>query len=152
MTFETGDAKEYIGRGYVFWTPLDSLVLNLAYQYEHFEDKEASLVFEEVKTHRLPLGIKWFHPSGLSASLQATYFHQEGQFRTSDFGLTASGKYTFWIVDASLRCRLPKRYGFVSLGVTNLFDENFRYQETDFDNPAIQPDRIVFGQVILSLP
>jgi hypothetical protein len=34
----------------------------------------------ELNTHRVPLGIGLFHPSGLSASLRTTYFHQAGEF------------------------------------------------------------------------
>ena len=48
--------------------------------------------------------------------------------------------------------RLPRRYGFVSLGVTNLYDKRFRYHDTDFTNPVIEPDRVLFARVTLALP
>ena len=48
--------------------------------------------------------------------------------------------------------RLPKRYGFVTVGATNLFDEKFNYFEVDVDNPHIQPGRVFFARVTLALP
>jgi len=48
--------------------------------------------------------------------------------------------------------RLPKRYGFVTVGVSNLFDEDFNYEDTDVNNPEIQPDRMIFAKIILALP
>jgi len=47
---------------------------------------------------------------------------------------------------------LPKRYGFVSVGATNLFDEKFDYADTDVNNPRIQPGRSVYCRVTLALP
>lgn len=84
--------------------------------------------------------------------MQGTYFDQEGKFIRPNGAGVASGEDTFWIVDAAIRYRLPKRYGFFSLGVNNLFDETFRYQETARDNVTIQPNRVVFGQLTLSMP
>ena len=48
--------------------------------------------------------------------------------------------------------RLPKRYGSITLGVTNLFDKEFKYFNVDFDNPIIQPARMVFGRVAIAFP
>ncbi len=48
--------------------------------------------------------------------------------------------------------RLPKRYGFITVGATNLLDQKFKFQEADFDNATIQPDRMVFGRVTLAFP
>jgi len=56
----------------------------------------------------------------------------------------------FWVVDASLSYRLPKRYGLITLEVRNLFDEEFNFQDTDALNPQIQPDRMILGKIILS--
>ena len=70
--------------------------------------------------------------------------NQTGEFRFGDD--------TFWLVDAFISYRLPKRYGFVTFGVKNLFDEEFRYADTDINNPRIQPGRLFFGKVTLAIP
>ena len=107
----------------------------------------------DADTHRVPLGINFFHPSGLGASLTATYINQDGNFGgffTTD--TIRHGSDNFWTVDVALNYRLPKRYGFVTVGATNLFDEDFQYFDLDLNNASIQPDRMVFGRVTLALP
>jgi outer membrane receptor protein involved in Fe transport len=108
----------------------------------------------KAKTHSVPLGVNFFHPSGLSAGAKVTYYDQDGEFdRTHIVGSSIEdGSDTFWLVDATISYRFPKRYGFFTLGVTNLFDEQFEYADRDFENPTIQPDRVIFGKVTVALP
>jgi tetratricopeptide (TPR) repeat protein len=155
--FFTGVVKrvewdENLGRTYLFWTPRDWLSLSAEYLYEKFErDKEFAFNVLEVNTHRVPVGANFFHPSGLSASTKATYFDQQGKFEVMP-GSFQYGKDDFWLFDAAISYRLPKRYGFVTIGAKNLFDEEFNYFDTDPKNPAIQPDRTVFASVTVALP
>jgi hypothetical protein len=58
----------------------------------------------------------------------------------------------FWTIDAALNYRLPKRYGFVTFGATNLSDKKFKFFEVDRANVRIQPDRTIFFRVTLALP
>jgi hypothetical protein len=152
---EEADWEEYVGRAYLYWTPHEWLALRGEYQYEKFDrDKEFTFGIKEVRTHRFPLGINFFHPSGLSAGLQATYYDQDGDFETieAEAGDFTSGDDRFWLVDAAINYRLPKRYGFLRFGVRNLFDEEFEFADTDIDNPHIQPDRFFFATVTLAFP
>jgi hypothetical protein len=99
------------------------------------------------------LGINFFHPSGLSASLTGTYYNQDGEFGGFFTGDTVRrGDDEFWLVDAAINYRLPKRYGFITVGATNLFDEDFSYFDTDLNNASIQSDRAVFARITLALP
>jgi tetratricopeptide (TPR) repeat protein len=146
------DWNEYLGRAYLFWTPHPWLALRAQYLFERFE--RPLLGPTELDTQRVPLGIGFFHPSGLSASLTATYWKQDGTF-TSFFDPTVpvrSGSDDFWTVDAAISYRLPKRYGFISVGATNLFDEKFNFFEVNRDNPTIQPTRAVFARITLAFP
>ena len=68
------------------------------------------------------------------------------------FGLFEEGADQFWLVDAAISYRFPKRYGFVTLGVKNLFDEEFDYYEVDRKNLRIQQDTQVFVKLTLALP
>ena len=72
------------------------------------------------------------------------------------------------LVDVGLGYRLPKRLGIMSLGVRNLLDEEFRFQDDSFrsrrlaadDNNLIPgdfrgnfgfvPDRVIFTAITLS--
>jgi tetratricopeptide (TPR) repeat protein len=148
------DWHEYSARTYAFWTPHDWIALRAEYIFERLSrDKEFPAGVREADTHKVPLGISFFHPSGWSTSLTSTYYHQEGKF--GGFHAQSpirNGRDDFWVTDAAINYRLPKRYGFVTLGVTNLFEENFKYFDPDLRNASIQPTRMVFGKVTLALP
>lgn len=147
------DWDEYLSRAYLFWTPHPWLALRAAYQYERFKRAEEFTFFiKDLKTHSVPFGASLIHPSGLSVSTQATYYNQDGTVFPQGADDFASGTSDFWVVDAALSYRLPKRYGLITVGVTNLLDEEFRYQESDLDNPRIQPDRMAFARITLALP
>jgi tetratricopeptide (TPR) repeat protein len=149
------DWTEYLGRAYLFWTPFPWLALRAEYIFERWErDAAHTLGVKEADTHRVPLGVSFFHRSGLSATLTATYFNQDGTFERTTGGETVleAGSDTFWTVDLAVSYRLPKRYGFITVGVTNLLDEDFRYFDTDTENPTIQPARAVFARVTLVWP
>jgi hypothetical protein len=145
------DWDEYLARAYLFWTPHPWLALRTGYVFEQFKrEEEFTLGVKEVDTHRVPLGFAFFHPSGLSASLGATYWNQDGTFTGvlgTDF---RPGSDDFWTVDAAIGYRLPKRYGFITVGARNLFDQEFKFFDTDLRNPIIQPDRTVFARITLS--
>ncbi|MGE0683014.1 MAG: TonB-dependent receptor [Candidatus Binatia bacterium] len=147
------DWSENLGRAYLFWTPHEWLAFSTEYQYEHF-DRAADFGFglKEVTTHRVPLGFRFFHPLGLSLGLQATYFNQDGEFQRRAAVCCESGASDFWVVDAAISYRLPQRYGFFTVGARNLFDRKFQFQETDFNNPTLQPDRMFFAKLTLAFP
>lgn len=148
----TADWDEYLARAYLYWVPHPWVALRAEYQFERFErDREFTRGIENLDTQRVPMGISFFHPSGLGASLQLTYYNQDGNFERDD-GVFQSGRDSFWLVDTAINYRLPKRYGFITLGINNIFDQDFDYYETDFNNPTIQPDRVIFGRITLSFP
>jgi hypothetical protein len=146
-----GDAEEYLSRVYLFWTPHPWVALSAEYQYERFtRESVVAVPFTDVTTHRVPLGLRLFHPSGLSLALKGTYFDQEGGFFRQGTAGHESGSSDFWVMDAGLSYRLPQRYGFITVGATNLLDKQFRYQETDFRNATVVPERTFFTRVTLA--
>jgi hypothetical protein len=155
------DWKEQLARAYLYWTPHPWFGLSAEYRYERFHREwEFVAGIRNVETHRVPLGINFYHPSGFSAQLITTYINQEGKFQPQDVppGIFIHGEDQFWIVDASVSYRLPKRYGFITVGVKNLFDRSFKFQDTDIhmgtvniaSSPTIQPKRLVFGKFTLA--
>jgi hypothetical protein len=146
---EEVNLEEYLARAYAFWTPHPWLAASAEYQFERFEG-ELFGQSAEIETHRVPLGINFFHPSGFSAEVKATYLNQEGQFVPPFAGGFGPGADQFWVVDTSIRYRLPNRLGFVTFGVSNLFDKEFQFQETDPATPILQRDRIIFSRVTLA--
>jgi outer membrane receptor protein involved in Fe transport len=114
--------------------------------YEHVGSEELT----KVKTHRISLGTSFFHPSGFGAGLKATYLDQEGDFGNPEDETLVPGSDHFWVVDAAISYRLPKRWGIITIEARNLFDEDFNFQDTDPANPHIYPDRLVFVKFTLS--
>ncbi len=148
---ERTDWHEDLARAYLFWTPHEWLALSAEYQYERVRRvPDFGLGLVEATTHRVPLGLRFFHPSGLGFAVKATYFHQDGDFQRKAVPCCESDTSDFWVVDTTIDYRLPKRYGFLTIGAKNLFDRKFNYQETDFNNPTIQPDRTFFARLTLS--
>jgi tetratricopeptide (TPR) repeat protein len=153
---------ERLARAYLFGTPHRWLTLGAEYQYEKLDiDPQMALSYSTVKTHRVPLSVRFFHPSGLGAFLGTTYLKQEGKFLPP--GATDSvyvpGDKSFWVVDAGLRYRLPKRYGFLVAGVNNLTDETSTYEAPDSapvaparGNLLIRPGRVVYARVVVAFP
>jgi tetratricopeptide (TPR) repeat protein len=145
--------KERLGRVYFYWTTHPWMALTADYLYERHE-REGDLV-KEVKTHRVPLAIRFFHPSGVIAMVKGTYFDQEGKFfligQSPSIDTPESGEDRFWIFDASAGYRLPNRWGIASIEARNLFDKSFRYQDMDRFNPVIWPKRSVLFKITLAL-
>ncbi|MDJ0889307.1 MAG: tetratricopeptide repeat protein [Desulfobacterales bacterium] len=152
---ETVKWEEDIFRGYLFWTPHKWVSVSAEYLYEDFDrDEDFADFAKNVETHTVPLGINFFHPIGISTGLKATYIDQDGDFGRQraprrDF---KNGDDNFWLVDAAIKYRLPKRFGIFTVGVRNLFDEDFEYYDSDPDNARIQPDRVAFVNITLEFP
>jgi tetratricopeptide (TPR) repeat protein len=146
----TEDADEQLFRTYLFWAPHPYLALRAEYVLERFKSQARHSLPQRVDTHRVPLGIGFFHPSGFSAYLQVSYINQDVKLERP--AGSRSGRDDFVLVDPAISYRLPNRYGFITVGATNVFDEDFRYFDRDLKNPSIQPDRMFYGKITLALP
>jgi len=147
------DWDEKLGRAYLFWTPHEWIAASAEYDYERMHrDPDAYFAFKNVETHRVPLGLRFFHPCGAALSFGATYLNQDGDFLRNSDASFVSGNRNFWVLDAGVRYRLPRRYGFVTFGVNNFLDEKSPYQSTDVRNPQYRPGRFVFASVTLAFP
>ncbi len=160
VSVKTTDWEESLWRAYIFWAPINGLSFSAKYEYEELtRDQDFPMGVIDSETHRLPLGINYFHDSGFSVSLVATYIDQKGLFGNEDFAYLHSfsdptyraGSDDFWIVDATFSFRLPKRYGLFTIGAKNLTDEEFNYFDQDLNNASIQPKRMAFARLTLSL-
>ncbi len=146
------DWYEYFGRAYVYWTPHPLLALSAEYQYERFDRKDNPFRrgIVDAKTYRVPLGLNFFHPSGMAIRLKGTYYDQSGDFQKRDSDITFSGRDDFWVLDLTIQYRLPQRFGLISVGVKNLLDETFNFQDTNPAEPMVVPERFFFGRFTLA--
>jgi hypothetical protein len=151
ITLVKQDVQEDLSRAYLFWTPHPWWALRGEYQFEHISSDGLAGLPKRLQTHRLPMGVSFFHTSGFGASLKTTYVNQAGRFVLIN-GTHRNGSEDFLTVDAAITYRLPNRYGIVTIGATNLTDRKFKFFDRDFRNPSIQPNRMVFGKITLALP
>jgi hypothetical protein len=147
--------NEYLGRAYLYWAPHPWVATSAEYQFERFERGPllgSGTGILDADTHRLGLGVSFFHPSGISLGVTATYINQDGQFvpRVFEPGTSVHGSDQFWVTDLWIRYRFPNRRGFITVGVQNVANEKFHFQDTDPLNPTVEPERVVYARLTLS--
>jgi tetratricopeptide (TPR) repeat protein len=143
--------SEQLGRGYAHWVK-KSVAVSGEYLFERFDRDSASSGAENIlklRTHRVPVGIRYFRPQGWIVTGMATFISQTGEFAAEGFAPT--GQDRFWVVDGTFGYRFPKRYGLLAFEVKNLFDEQFQFQDTDPGNPVVKPGRIALLTFTLGL-
>jgi tetratricopeptide (TPR) repeat protein len=155
--FPDDHQKERFHRAYLHWTPLSRLALSAEYQFDTFESELLSAP-HALKTRTLPLGLSWFPSERLFGRLIATHVRQDVEFRrlAADQSLFFVDEADhFWLFDAELGYRLPRRAGVISIVVRNLFDQQFEFQDRNFQTnepqaPEFQPERQVFIRFTLN--
>ena len=153
LQYQSTGWDESTGRAYLFWIPKDWISASLEYGSSRFK-RDPSFVGPDgittLNTQKFPVGVNFFHPNGASLRVKATYVDQNGEFGNPLFGATESDSDQFWVVDAMVGYRLPKRYGIVSLEAKNLFDKGFRFQDIDPSNPEFVPEQAILAKITLS--
>jgi len=153
--------SEQVGRAYLYLTPINLISLSTEYIYENYNRQEDpnNTGIVDVKTHRVPITISLFHPSGWSLMFKSSYVHQSGIFERVNSFLGNSNFYgnsSFFIFDLNVNYRFPLRYGMVSFGIKNLFDNRVQYQSnnsflgSNSNETPFAPERILFTQIKLA--
>ncbi|ADJ28803.1 TonB-dependent receptor domain-containing protein [Nitrosococcus watsonii] len=145
---------EQFHRAYLYWTPTDQLAFSAEYFLEYINRKNQNLSSGEFKvltTHRMPLRLNYYHPKGLIARVGGSYVYQDADFPDTK----NSGIEDFWVMDASLGYRLPKRWGIVSIEAFNLLNNSFRFQDLNFQSgeptvPLFRAERLIFARFTLA--
>jgi hypothetical protein len=142
-------------RLYLYLLANERWALRTEYRYEHIEQSEAlagnrggTAGFTWVTTQSIPLGINYFHPGGWLMQAAATYYDQRGEFAADpNFFTFRSGHDRFCLLDTLIGYRLSKSRGSFAIGVNNLLNRHFRFQETDPEQRFLYPERLLFGRV-----
>lgn len=153
------DRSEQLGRAYFYLTPVDSLALSVEYFYERldqpgreisFDNAMASGLFDVVETHRVPVSLAFFHPSGVGFKIKNSFIHQQGVFQNPNTMTRAFDVSNFFTVDLNLSYRLPNRHGMLVVGINNIFDDQIRYQNTNVNEVSLAPGRVLFSRINLA--
>jgi Tfp pilus assembly protein PilF len=154
------DRDEQLHRIYLYWAATDRIGVSADLVYDLFEAQQGDVTEfgnlpERVRTFSIPVVASYFHPSGFFGALGGTFVDQEVE--RSEFATYGQGQDSFFLVDAAVGYRFPKRRGLVSLGVKNIFDTDFYYQDDSYRETSVEastgpyfPDRTVMGTLTLS--
>jgi hypothetical protein len=146
---------ETLSKAYVYWAPHRSVALSTEFHRDHLKrttDFTGVDQTADIRTARIPIAVSLFNPlgaSGLSARLAASYVHQQALVQTL-FGELVPQTNVFWVADAALSYRLPRRHGLIALEARNLFDKRIRFQDIDAANPRIAAERLVLVRLVLA--
>jgi hypothetical protein len=162
-TLPTEGQKEDLYRAYIYWTPHANWALRGEYRFEHFRSSGIEVGMIEIlpkleETTSIPLSIRYFSPLGIFSELGATFVRQEvGQRRGQRGNTLHPSTEEFYLVDAAIGYRLPKRRGIISLEVRNLLDEEFLFQDLQprTSDPFTVtrdfiPDRAILARITLN--
>lgn len=158
------DRWEDLARGYLYWTPHRRWAVSVEAEFEQFRRAvdESSVVFRgdptQVTAVIVPGSIRYFHPNGLFLGVQGTFVRQWLDLAPPSMFFTSRSRDSdsFFLVDASIGYRLPKRFGIFSFEVRNLFDQEFFYQDQNIQvaeqmvTPRFFPTRTVLGRLTLN--
>ncbi len=164
--------NERLYRAYLYWLPNTYLAIKSEFQLEkatrHSDDKYliSSTAFDSepvrIQTLSIPLSIEYFLPMGFFSNFTATFVKQN-LIRRNDVITqqrriptdTYSGIDSFFLLDANIGYRLPKRKGTLSLEGRNLLNEDFFYRNIGFNqseaiSPRFIPERTFFIRMVLN--
>jgi tetratricopeptide (TPR) repeat protein len=151
---------EQLHKLYVYWTPTERISVNAELTFDRYTaDSGIATEFDnlpkKVRTTSLPLGVSYFSPSGWFSAISGTFVDQD--VKRAATATQASGDDQFTVVDGAVGYRFGKRLGVASLGVNNILDKDFNYQDDSYrefrDEPAIGPyfpDRTITGRLTLN--
>lgn len=136
------------------WIVSSNLSVTAGLVYDDFESDDGVLTsFDavplDVETYTVPIAANYFHSNGTFAGAKISFVDQE-------VNKTLAGKDSdeFTVVDVVIGYRMKNRRGQISLGITNLFDEEFSYQDDSYREASYAattgpyfPERVVMGQM-----
>ena len=156
-TRQLSDDSQQLHRVYAYWTPAMRWAVRAEYRYQNaaYSDEfprgveSGNFAIFRLRTHSLPLGLRYSHPSGWLADVSVTGYRQDGDFLITTTQERRHAQDSFWLSDARLAYRLPQSRGLLSLGMLNLLDTRVRFQDTDPQHPELYPQRLLYGSVSL---
>jgi len=131
-----GDHQEQdIFRSYLYQVLSKEMVGTLDYEWSTFKRTDPD-IGDKVQLHKLAPSLRYFSSDGWFAFVTATW---RDQIRRND-PFVDSGSSAFWLFDAGLGFRIPKRHGSVVLKFVNLLNKDFTYDQSFGLEPVLRPD------------
>jgi len=123
IRYNTNNQDQY--RAYMNWSLTPSWILNSEYLFEMFSNETKNPT--TIETTSIPITLHYYSPTGFYTSLKSTYVKQSTFFTGTTSFMQREDNFT--LVDFGIGYHLPNRLGSISLEATNLFDQQFIYQD-----------------------
>ena len=168
----TESRKEQLYRVYLYGLLSTNWSLTSELQFEKFVRNEVpdrnGIEPNDIQTLNIPTSLNYFNSNGLFFKLTGTYVRQDlERFSHKPFithyqrtgvypkDIKIEGLNSFYLFDASIGYRLPRRRGLISLEGRNLLDESFYFRNSEFNGflpalPRYSPFRALFVQLTLN--
>lgn len=159
------NSNHKLAEAYIYYILNNKINFKIEMDYEDYQGRKEAFAPNvlSLKTYRLPVGVNYRPSKDLAFELLATYYNQKGKYQVLDdffIPMEIDGNDDFWLVDSSMSYSLPNRMGKFSLGVKNLFDTSFNYEdrinnstfissEKDTNFFELSQERIIYGKFIL---
>lgn len=134
---------------YVAVAPLDWLAATLSWGREESEFDTTSvnqvgLFQDRIETERVRPEVRFFTPQGIFARAAATHYDQGvDQFDTLTSPDRVTVSSSFWIVDAAVGYRFPRRWGAFVVDARNLFNKKFGFYERSVQERVVPARSVV---------
>jgi len=113
-------------------------------EFNTTEVSPLALFQDSIHTERYRPQVRVFLPVGFFATVAGTYYNQEvSQFDDLESSARSVEQARFWLLDASLGWRLPRRLGAVTLVGTNLTDQEFGFYEQALQENVVPTRRVM---------
>jgi Tfp pilus assembly protein PilF len=130
-------SDENIAKAYFYQVLCKESVATLDYQWTGFNRDQDGSEDLDTQVHKIATGLRYFNKQGWFAFTNGTWREQNRQGYFPD---EANGNNNFWIVDAGVGYRIPKRHGSIILQVNNIFDQDFNYDQSLGLEEYVRPD------------
>lgn len=129
-------AHENVAKAYFNQILTDETVATLDYQWTGFGFEQDDEEDFEYQVNRIGGSFRYFRKDGWFAFTTGNWREQNRQGNFQEI----NGNNDFWIFDAGVGYRLPKRHGSLILQVNNIFDQNFLYDQSLGLEQYVRPD------------
>ncbi len=154
-TFSIQRQEEELYRAYLYWIPDTRWAVRAEPQFEKFSRSEKEIVINspaDIDTFSVPVGFNYFNPSGFFTKLTGTYVWQDINRKSpaTNSAVLQNKRSNFFLLDAAMGFRLPKRRGLLSIEARNLLDEKFSFRHVNFYESEATTSRFIPGRTIFA--
>ncbi len=122
-------------KAYISQVITDRWVATANYEWAKVQSTDPDFL-EDMRLNKLALQTKYFESHGFFPYVTGTWRHQNRD-GIGYAGVGADGRSDFWIVDAGIGYRLPHRHGSIAVQLSNIFDRDFTYDQSEGIEPFI---------------